>query len=684
MSTIASTVAGTIALTPSDEVAAGLPVRTDLWIDGGFRPAVSGKRFDRVSPRDGRLVAAVAEGDVADVDLAVAAARRAFEDGRWRDLHPRERRATLLRLADLVERDADELARLESLDVGKPVSHARAVDIRVTLQTLRFYAEAADKGYDTVAPTGPAVHATITREPLGVVGAVVPWNFPLMMAVWKIAPALAVGNSMVVKPAEQSPLTLLRFAELAAEAGLPDGVLNVVPGFGPTAGAALGRHLDVDALTFTGSGQVGRMFLTYAAESNIKEVSLELGGKSPQLVLADAPDTAAVAKAVAVGSSSTPARCARRARGSSSTAPARTSSSRPWSRAQRLRLGDPLDPKTFVGALVEAEHLERVLGHIGAAHEDGARLLTGGSQVLAETGGCTSSRRSSTTSRPGRGWPSRRSSGRCSPSSLRRARRGHRAGERHRLRARRLGLDQGPVVRAPRLAPPARRHGLGELLRRERRHGAVRRLRAVRLRRPRQGPGRDGQVHAHEDDVDGAVTATDPSGTATGTAVVRRDEVTPADPGPRTGPRVDVLVSLNFPDLTEHVAQIVRRFTRVALEGCAQLGLDWRLVDTSADLPPVAQVLAADGLLLLGGGDVDSELYGVPGPARNEFGVDPAADLFCMEAIRGAVEPGSRCSRCAGARSCSTSRSAARSCPTSTPPTCTAATTRRGCSSTSG
>ncbi|WP_088320111.1 aldehyde dehydrogenase [Kineosporia sp. R_H_3] len=388
MSTVASTPAGTISRTPSDEVAAGLPVRTDLWVDGGFRPAVSGKRFDRVAPRDGRVVAAVAEGDAADVDLAVAAARRAFEDRRWRDLHPRERRATLLRLADLVERDADELARLESLDVGKPVSHAKAVDIRVTLQTLRFYAEAADKSYDAVAPTGPTVHATITREPLGVVGAVVPWNFPLMMAVWKIAPALAVGNSMVVKPAEQSPLTLLRFAELAAEAGLPDGVLNVVPGFGPTAGAALGRHMDVDALTFTGSGQVGRLFLNYAAESNIKEVSLELGGKSPQLVLADAPDTAAVAKAVAVGvffnqgevCSAGSRLVVHRSRKDELVEAVVAASG-------RLRLGDPLDPQTFVGALVEAEHLERVLGHIGAAHEDGARLLTGGGQVLAETGG---------------------------------------------------------------------------------------------------------------------------------------------------------------------------------------------------------------------------------------------------------------------------------------------------------
>jgi gamma-glutamyl-gamma-aminobutyraldehyde dehydrogenase/4-guanidinobutyraldehyde dehydrogenase/NAD-dependent aldehyde dehydrogenase len=369
-------------------VAARLPVRTDLFIDGIFVPAASGRRFDSVSPRDGRVIAEVAEADAADVDDAVAAARRAFEDGRWADRHPRDRRGVLLRLADLVERDADILATLESVDMGKPISHARAVDLRVVQQTIRFFAEAVDKRYDEVAPTGPDVHATITREPLGVVAAVVPWNFPLMLAVWKIAPALAVGNSVVVKPAEQSPLTMLYFAQLAAEAGLPDGVLNVLPGFGPSAGAALGRHMDVDALTFTGSGPVGRMFLRYAADSNIKEVSLELGGKSPQLVLADAPDTDAVARAVAVGvffnqgevCSAGSRLVVHRSRKEEVLAKVREE-------AARLVIGDPLAETTFVGALVERDHLDRVLSHISAAHEDGATLVVGGEQVLADTGG---------------------------------------------------------------------------------------------------------------------------------------------------------------------------------------------------------------------------------------------------------------------------------------------------------
>lgn len=365
-----------------------IDLRTELFVDGAFRPAASGRTFDRVSPRDGRVIAAVAEADAEDVDRAVAAARAAFEDGRWRDLHPRERRAVLRRLSELIDAHAEELALTESLDMGKPVSDARAVDLRVTVQTFDFFAEAVDKTYDQVAPTGPRTLATITREPLGVVAAIVPWNFPLMLAAWKVAPALATGNSVVLKPAEQSPLTALRLAELAAEAGVPPGVLNVVPGFGPTAGAALGRHPDVDAVTFTGSGEVGRMFMHYAAESNLKQVSLELGGKSPQVVLADAPDTATVAEAVAGGiffnqgevcSAGSRLLVHRSRKDELVDAVVRAS--------EALRPGDPLDPSTTLGALVERVHLERVLGHLDAARADGADILTGGNRALEETGG---------------------------------------------------------------------------------------------------------------------------------------------------------------------------------------------------------------------------------------------------------------------------------------------------------
>jgi acyl-CoA reductase-like NAD-dependent aldehyde dehydrogenase len=323
-----------------------------------------------------------------DVDDAVAAARRAFEDGRWRLQHPRQRRRVLQRLARLVEEHRDELALVESLDMGQPVSDALAVDLRVTVQTLDFFAEAVDKSYDEVAPTDHRTLATITREPIGVVGAVVPWNFPLMLAAWKLGPALATGNSVVLKPAEQSPLTALRLAELAAEAGLPDGVLNVVPGDGPGTGAAIGLHPDVDAVTFTGSGPVGRQFLRYAADSNLKQVSLELGGKNPQIVMADAPDTEVVAKAVATGiffnagevcSAGSRLLVHRSRHDELVDAEVRA--------AQALQPSDPLDPATRLGALVEEPHLHRVMGFVRNAVDDGAQVLAGGRRAREDSGG---------------------------------------------------------------------------------------------------------------------------------------------------------------------------------------------------------------------------------------------------------------------------------------------------------
>jgi gamma-glutamyl-gamma-aminobutyraldehyde dehydrogenase/4-guanidinobutyraldehyde dehydrogenase/NAD-dependent aldehyde dehydrogenase len=341
-----------------------------------------------VSPRDGRVVASVAEGDEADIELAVTAARAAFQDGRWARMAPSDRRRIMLRLARLLEEHREELALLESLDMGKPVSDADSVDMRVTIQIFDFYAEAIDKIYDEVAPTPHDVIATITREPVGVVGVVVPWNFPLMLMSWKVAPALAAGNSVVIKPAEQSPLTALRFAELAAEAGIPDGVLNVVPGFGPTAGAALGRSRGVDLIAFTGSGPVGRMFMNYSAESNLKQVALELGGKSPQIVMADAPDTDTVASWIAGGifhnqgqvCSAGSRLLVHRSR-YDGLVDAVAQQTRHW------QPSDPLDPATTFGALVEEQHLQRVLGFVERARDAGARTVTGGEQLLAETGG---------------------------------------------------------------------------------------------------------------------------------------------------------------------------------------------------------------------------------------------------------------------------------------------------------
>lgn len=360
----------------------------DAFIDGAFVPAADGRRFDCISPRDGSVVTSIAECDREDIDRAVRAARSAFEDGRWSRRSPRARRAVLQRLSRLIEEHAEELALLESLDMGKPVSDALAVDLRVTVQTFDFYAEAIDKTYDQVAPTDPSVHATITREPIGVVGAVVPWNFPLMLASWKLSPALAMGNSVVLKPAEQSPLTALRLAELAAEAGLPNGVLNVVPGFGETAGAAVGRHPDVDAVSFTGSGPVGREFLRYAADSNLKQVSLELGGKSPQIVMADAPDTEQVAEAIAGGIFFNQGEvCSAGSRLLVHSSRRDELTEAVVRAARELRPSDPVDPASRLGAMVEAQHLDRVLAYVEGADEDGARRLVGGGRSLVDSGG---------------------------------------------------------------------------------------------------------------------------------------------------------------------------------------------------------------------------------------------------------------------------------------------------------
>src|SRR5262245_14664553 len=264
--------------------------RDKAFIGGVFVEPLRGKTYDCLSPVDGRLLARVAACEADDVDVAVKSARKVFESGAWSDQAPRARKRVLIRFADLIAKNSNELALLETLDMGKPIANARNADLRAVAECVRWYGEAIDKLYDEIAPSPKTVLALITREPLGVIGAVVPWNFPLMMAAWKFAPALAAGNSLVLKPAEQSPLSALRVAELAVEAGVPPGVFNVVPGFGESAGQALGRHMDVDAITFTGSTEVGKFFLKYAGESNMKSVSLECGGKTPNIVLDDTPD----------------------------------------------------------------------------------------------------------------------------------------------------------------------------------------------------------------------------------------------------------------------------------------------------------------------------------------------------------------------------------------------------------
>jgi gamma-glutamyl-gamma-aminobutyraldehyde dehydrogenase len=363
-------------------------LRTDAFIDGTFRPAASGARFPTENPATGQQLAEIAAGDIEDIDIAVRAARRAFDAGVWSKRSPTERKQVLLRFAGLLEANLEELAQLEALDAGKPITDCREVDIPETVRTFRWYAEALDKVFDAVAPTGHEALGLIIREPIGVVGAVLPWNFPLMMAAWKAAPALASGNSLIIKPAELTSLSTLRMAELAAEAGIPDGVLSVVPGLGETAGQALGRHMDVDALSFTGSTEVGRMFLRYSSESNLKEIVLECGGKSPQVIMADSPDLDYVADQVLfAGLMNMGENCTCGSRLIVHRSVRDELIDKLVSKTADWPVGDPLDPATRIGPMIERPHLDKVLGYIEAGRAEGARVVVGGGRTLESSGG---------------------------------------------------------------------------------------------------------------------------------------------------------------------------------------------------------------------------------------------------------------------------------------------------------
>ena len=368
--------------------AEALEPRHQAFIDGAYTDAVSGETFPCISPIGGQVLTQVASCHTEDVDRAVRAARVAFDDGRWSRSSPQDRRRTLLRFVDLLYEHVEELALLETLDAGKPIADTVQGDIPIAAEDLRYFAEAVDKLYDEIAPTDRSVVAMITREPVGVVGAVIPWNFPLSMAMWKVAPALATGNSVILKPAEQSPLSAIRIAELASEAGVPDGVLNVVPGFGETAGQAIGRHMDVDAVAFTGSTEVGKLFMRYAGESNMKIVSLECGGKNPQVVLPDCPDLDFAAMKIARGSFFNQGQVCNAASRLLVHEDIRDEfAGRVLSAAAGWQPADPLDPSTTAGALVDETQMHRVLEYIGVGQAEGADLIFGGQQVLEDTGG---------------------------------------------------------------------------------------------------------------------------------------------------------------------------------------------------------------------------------------------------------------------------------------------------------
>ncbi|MDZ5432513.1 aldehyde dehydrogenase [Pseudomonas fluorescens] len=351
-------------------------------IDGRQVSASSGATFDAINPATNQLLARVAACGEVEVELAVRSARRAFNEGPWARMAPVERKRVMLRLSELVLAHREELALLDSLNMGKPVMDAYNIDVPGAAHVLAWYGESLDKLYDQVAPTASSALATITREALGVVAAVVPWNFPLDMAAWKLAPALAAGNSVVLKPAEQSPFSALRLAELALEAGLPPGVLNVLPGLGESAGKALGLHPDVDCLVFTGSTQVGKYFMQYSAQSNLKQVWLECGGKSPSLVFDDCQDLDLAAQKAAFGIFFNQGEvCSANSRLYVQRSIKDEFIERLLEKAKAWMPGDPLDPASPAGAIVDAAQTSRVMSFIERAREDGARLLTGGRRL---------------------------------------------------------------------------------------------------------------------------------------------------------------------------------------------------------------------------------------------------------------------------------------------------------------
>jgi aldehyde dehydrogenase (NAD+) len=356
------------------------PSVTKLLINNRWVPSESGRTFATINPSTGDEICQVAEADAADVDKAVKAARAAFE-GPWRKMRASERGRLLYRLADLIEANAEELARLETLDNGKPLSIAKAVDVAKTVACYRYFAGWADKVQGKTIPIDGDFFCYTRHEPIGVVGQIIPWNYPMLMQSWKLAPALATGNTVVMKPAEQTPLSALRIGELLLEAGYPEGVVNILPGFGPTAGAALARHMDVDKVAFTGSTEVGRLIMTAAAQTNLKRVTLELGGKSPNIIFDDADLDAAVEGAhlgifVNQGQS-----CCAGSRVFVQEKVYEQFVEKSVARAAKRRVGDPLDPTTDQGPQVDQSQFDRIMGYIESGRTEGATLACGGERV---------------------------------------------------------------------------------------------------------------------------------------------------------------------------------------------------------------------------------------------------------------------------------------------------------------
>ena len=368
-------------------IAKNLTFSVNPFVNGKFSKPLSGNTMETINPATGDVLAIVAACGAEDVDAAVIVAQQAFDSGKWSRLHPNERKEIIIELANLIEKNQHELAVLESLESGKPISECQMTDLPETVSTLKWHAEAADKIYDQISPANESGIGLIVREPMGVVGAVLPWNFPLMMLAWKIGPALATGNSVIVKPAEQTSLTTLRVAELALEAGVPAGVLNVLPGLGPDVGEPMGRHHGIGAISFTGSTEVGRLFVEFSAKSNLKKIILECGGKNPAVVLSDAKNLDNIAKHVAFS--------ALWNMGQNCTANARLIVHKDLKKPlvekvlkefDHWKTGDPLDPSNQLSAIISPEQYSKILNYIDIAAKEGADLIYGGKAIQSGNG----------------------------------------------------------------------------------------------------------------------------------------------------------------------------------------------------------------------------------------------------------------------------------------------------------
>ena len=371
-----------------EKIAESLKFNTLAYIDGKLTKSISGETFPTENPATGKVITEITCCDKADVDIAVIAARKAFQDRRWAGMAPSERKQILFDFADLIEAHAEELAVMESIDSGKPIFDTLEGDIPETVECFKFHAEAIDKLQDEITHSGDGAINLIVREPIGVVGAILPWNFPLLMAAWKLAPILASGNSVVVKPSKLTSLTLLKLAEFAMEAGIPDGVLNIVPGGGPTVGDAISKHLDVDLITFTGSTAVGKNLLSCSGESNLKRVLLELGGKNPCVVMPDIDDfDFAAEQIISAGFWNMGENCTQNSRIIIHKSIKDKLLEKMIQKADEWLVGNPLNSENRLGAIIEKKHMETVLDYIEKGKAEGAKLVYGGERILQESGG---------------------------------------------------------------------------------------------------------------------------------------------------------------------------------------------------------------------------------------------------------------------------------------------------------